>query len=439
MTASKKEKKERLKDKRRIPVLPFFFGCLLPVILIGGLIWFNPFKGRPAGLPTMEENVKTSHPTLKGSGAKPDSTLAIIVDGKEVGLVVTDEKGNFVFSIDITKGKHIVEAIDRNDIGGGDAGKTVWQETIIYDGGPYSLVITSPLPGEDVGSEAQVVGQVIPSGDDNGSSGDGDSDGDGSGDSPPGDNGDGGSSDNPSGEDSAGGGGENIGDNVNISVDGEDVPVGDDGTFEDTVDVNPEDDTITIIVTDNSGETIIETIIDVNDDGGDTGGDNGDDGNNGGDQGGGDQGGGDNGGGTTPPADNGGATTPPADNGGGTTTPPADNGDTTPPPVVIYPSKVIISFIRYAQDDNGNPQEEYVEVRNTGEGAKNLSGYTVSDSDGNVFTFPAFTIQPGQVVRINTNGSGFSFAVTFPVWNRVGEPAYLKDGEGILVDLYSYQ
>ncbi|MDD1475136.1 hypothetical protein MEO41_28300, partial [Dolichospermum sp. ST_sed4] len=62
----------------------------------------------------------------------------------------------------------------------------------------------------------------------------------------------------------------------------------------------------------------------------------------------------------------------------------------------------------------------------------------VTDSDGHIFIFPSFMLNKGATIRINTNKGGFSFKTPDSVWDRVGEPAYLKDSAGRLVDIYSY-
>jgi hypothetical protein len=107
-------------------------------------------------------------------------------------------------------------------------------------------------------------------------------------------------------------------------------------------------------------------------------------------------------------------------------------------PLVIYPSKVIISYILYSNDPNSVGYGEYIELKNTGDIDKDITGWTVSDSDGNSFTFPSYILTPGSTVRVTTNSGRFLFNSTKPVWDRLGEAGYLKDASGKMVDAYSY-
>lgn len=107
-------------------------------------------------------------------------------------------------------------------------------------------------------------------------------------------------------------------------------------------------------------------------------------------------------------------------------------------PLIIYPSKVIISYILYSTDPNSAGYGEYIELKNTGDVDKDITGWTVSDSDGNSFTFPSYVLNPGSTVRITTNSGRFLFNSTKPVWDRLGEAGYLQDTSGKMVDAYSY-
>jgi hypothetical protein len=56
-----------------------------------------------------------------------------------------------------------------------------------------------------------------------------------------------------------------------------------------------------------------------------------------------------------------------------------------------------------------------------------------------LYTFPAFSLQPGQVCRVYTNeihpeSCGFSFAFSeTAIWNNGGDCAYLSDSAGNLI------
>lgn len=113
-------------------------------------------------------------------------------------------------------------------------------------------------------------------------------------------------------------------------------------------------------------------------------------------------------------------------------------GEPEPEPVIVYPSKVIISYIAYTSDYSAEGYGEYIEIKNTGGEDKDITSWTVSDGDGNNFVFPSYILTPGATVRITTNSGRFVFNSNSPVWLRVGEPGYLKDASGRLVDVYSY-
>lgn len=117
---------------------------------------------------------------------------------------------------------------------------------------------------------------------------------------------------------------------------------------------------------------------------------------------------------------------------------PIEQPQPEPEPIVIYPSKVIISYILYSTDAEKAGYSEYIELKNTGDADKDITGWTVSDSDGNAFTFPSYILTPGATVRVTTNSGRFLFNSTSPVWDRIGEAGYLNDSSGKLVDVYSY-
>jgi hypothetical protein len=125
-------------------------------------------------------------------------------------------------------------------------------------------------------------------------------------------------------------------------------------------------------------------------------------------------------------------------NGSNNNQPPTDQNQPEPQPLVTYPSKVIISYILYNDDALKAGTAEYIELKNTGDVNKDITGWTVSDGDGNSFSFPSYVLTPGSTVRVTTNSGRFLFNSTKPVWDRVGEAGYLKDASGKLVDAYSY-
>ena len=95
-------------------------------------------------------------------------------------------------------------------------------------------------------------------------------------------------------------------------------------------------------------------------------------------------------------------------------------------------------------NDNENPNGEWVEIVNEGSEAVNLEGYSLKDAANHIYTFPAFTLQPGATVHLYT-GQGQDDASSLywglvgeAVWNNSGDSAFLRDSEGNLVDDYTY-
>jgi micrococcal nuclease len=95
-------------------------------------------------------------------------------------------------------------------------------------------------------------------------------------------------------------------------------------------------------------------------------------------------------------------------------------------------------------NDNDNPNGEWVEIVNESSAAVNLQGYSLKDAANHIYTFPAFTLQPGATLRLYS-GRGQDDAnslywglVGESVWNNGGDSAFLWDSEGNLVDSYTY-
>jgi len=96
----------------------------------------------------------------------------------------------------------------------------------------------------------------------------------------------------------------------------------------------------------------------------------------------------------------------------------------------------------YAQADY--PNDERVQIKNTGDGELDLSGYTLVDEAGNSYTFPdGFTLAPGESVWVHsgygTNDHDDLYAeFGHEIWNDYGDTAYLYDETGDEVDRRSY-
>jgi micrococcal nuclease len=95
-------------------------------------------------------------------------------------------------------------------------------------------------------------------------------------------------------------------------------------------------------------------------------------------------------------------------------------------------------------NDSENPNGEWVEIVNEGSAAVNLEGYSIKDEATHIYTFPAFTLQPGATVRLYSGrGQDDSSSLYWglageAVWNNSGDSAFLRDSEGNLVDDYTY-
>ncbi|MCG9479040.1 MAG: thermonuclease family protein [Actinomycetia bacterium] len=94
-------------------------------------------------------------------------------------------------------------------------------------------------------------------------------------------------------------------------------------------------------------------------------------------------------------------------------------------------------------NDNENINEEYVVITSTSDEPVDLSGYTIKDSGTNIFKFPRLLLDRGEKVFIysgkGNQGEGKLFwGSDTPIWNNSGDTLYLRNTEGLLVDIYSY-
>lgn len=131
-----------------------------------------------------------------------------------------------------------------------------------------------------------------------------------------------------------------------------------------------------------------------------------------------------------------------------TTEPPTTEPQTTePPPTTVPPpdptGNIVIRDIFYDGIVSSQEPYEYVEIRNDDNVPLQMNNWILSDVQNHVFTFPSFVIQPNQTCRVYTNQvhpqwSGFSYGSGSAIWNNGSDTATLKDGNGTLVDEYSY-
>ncbi len=88
---------------------------------------------------------------------------------------------------------------------------------------------------------------------------------------------------------------------------------------------------------------------------------------------------------------------------------------------------------------SGNPTAEVVIVRNRG-GATSLDGWTLSDAEGNIFTFPTVTLFTDAEMRVHSAAgsptpSDLYWGRATPAWNG-GELITLRDSTGNVVNTY---
>jgi micrococcal nuclease len=119
-------------------------------------------------------------------------------------------------------------------------------------------------------------------------------------------------------------------------------------------------------------------------------------------------------------------------------------GSTTPTPTTtVTDGGVSVSIVEIHADADGNDHEnlndEYIVLKNMGESAIDMTGWTLRDEADHTFTFPSgFTLSPGDTVVIRT-GSGRDSSETLywgsdsAVWNNGGDTIILIDSSGTIV------
>jgi uncharacterized protein RhaS with RHS repeats len=88
---------------------------------------------------------------------------------------------------------------------------------------------------------------------------------------------------------------------------------------------------------------------------------------------------------------------------------------------------------------SGDPAAEVVIVRNRG-GGTSLEGWTLSNAEGDTFTFPAITLFADAQVRVHSAGgsstpSDIHWGRAAPAWTG-GTLITLRDAAGHVVDTY---
>ena len=92
---------------------------------------------------------------------------------------------------------------------------------------------------------------------------------------------------------------------------------------------------------------------------------------------------------------------------------------------------------------NSSLNAEYATLKNTSTSTKTLTGMTVRDTSGHVYTFGTFKLTAGASVRLHT-GRGTNTASHRYwgsgnyIWNNSGDTARLRSSSGITLDTCSW-
>ena len=112
------------------------------------------------------------------------------------------------------------------------------------------------------------------------------------------------------------------------------------------------------------------------------------------------------------------------------------------------PTQIQFRLIQYNSPgkdtgSNSSLNAEFVTLKNTGSAGRDLTGWTVEDLAGHVYTFGRFTLGAGQKVRIHT-GPGRNTSAdrywgrSWYVWNNTGDKAKLYTAAGRWKDSCSW-
>jgi micrococcal nuclease len=94
-------------------------------------------------------------------------------------------------------------------------------------------------------------------------------------------------------------------------------------------------------------------------------------------------------------------------------------------------------------NDNENINGEYVILDNTGETTLDTEGWTIKDSGTNMYTFDSYEFLPGSMIILfsgrGKDGDGmFYWNSPTPIWNNDFDTLYLRDKQGLLIEIYNY-
>lgn len=124
---------------------------------------------------------------------------------------------------------------------------------------------------------------------------------------------------------------------------------------------------------------------------------------------------------------------------------PDKNPEPTKWPPPSTPAHVVISYIHFVGSEKGSQGDEYLEIKNTGGTAQDISGWRVhAGSTGQDFVFAQGSVLlPGAVARIYTNidpnkAGSYSFKSKKALWNDAGDLGQLFNASGKSVSEYGY-
>ena len=108
-------------------------------------------------------------------------------------------------------------------------------------------------------------------------------------------------------------------------------------------------------------------------------------------------------------------------------------------------SDIVLNTIRYTGEgsDHDNPNNEWVEFENTGDGAVNVGGWRLEDDANHDYRFPDVRLRPGDTIRVYT-GSGSNtdselyWGSSRAIWNDGGDTVYLWNDDGELIVEFEY-
>ena len=104
-------------------------------------------------------------------------------------------------------------------------------------------------------------------------------------------------------------------------------------------------------------------------------------------------------------------------------------------------------FFNAQGNDNENINGEFVILENIGSEILDTSGWTIKDSGTNIFHFGSYKFNPdNRIILFSGEGKDRSedddwymfWDSPRPVWNNDHDTLYLRDSEGLLIEIYNY-